>query len=70
MVAKIMAVIGGAFVGFVVSLPIRFVVIALIPEEVRATGSQGVSQVGAAVNLVCMAVGAWIFYQRFVRSRS
>ena len=69
MVAKIMAVIGGAFVGGVVGSVIQ--VIVLLPMKNNPSiPDDTIKGFGAVILLVCMAVGAWIFYRRFARSRN
>ena len=60
MVVKIVAVIGGAFVGLVVGSVIRGFTDVAVDGPV----------IGRLIQLVCMSIGAWMFYRRFVRSRS
>ena len=69
MVGKIVAVIGGAFVGLVVGSLIRFIVMTPIKNG-SSMPADTITALSAVITLVCMAVGAWMFYRRFVRSRS
>ena len=69
MVVKIVAVIGGALVGLVVGSFIKLIVMTPIKNGSSMPDDTNTA-LSAVITLVCMAVGAWMFYRRFVRSRS
>jgi uncharacterized protein YqgC (DUF456 family) len=80
MVGKIMAVIGGAFLGVIVGTFIRLLVTKLIlvpfivpyvhPSAQTYGDAPIINIVGGLIQLACMVIGAWIFYRRFARSRN
>jgi len=61
MVAKIIAVIGGAFVGGVVGAVIRGIVIMAIPVN-SVSAAESLREITLLIPLACMVFGAWKFH--------
>ena len=60
MVVKIVALIGGAFLGGVVGSVIRSIVIMAIPVNSAST-AESLREITLLIPLACMIIGAWKF---------
>ena len=61
MVVKIVALIGGAFLGGVVGSVIRSIVIMAIPVNSAST-AESLREITLLIPLACMIIGAWKFH--------